>query len=320
MTESPSSSAPLVIRASGVRKSYAAVEAVAGVDLSVSRGEVFAMLGPNGAGKTTTVEILEGYRLRDGGDVEVLGEDPARAGAEWRARIGIVPQGTGAFEMLTVAELVHHFSHFYVDALDPDETIELVGLEEKRDSRCSTLSGGQQRRVDLALGIVGNPELVFLDEPTTGLDPQARRQVWALVRRMTGLGKTVLLTTHYLDEAEALADRVAVIAAGRIVAEGSPRDIGGRSDATAVITFERRDGLSGRALPELPVDVVEIDDENGLVRIETEEPTMIIERLATWARTAGVSELPGLAVARPTLEDTYLQLVAAQRREDSVAE
>jgi ABC-2 type transport system ATP-binding protein len=296
------------------------VEAVAGVDVSVSRGEVFAMLGPNGAGKTTTVEILEGYRTRDGGDVEVLGEDPARAGAEWRARIGIVPQGTGAFEVLTVAELVHHFSHFYENALDPDETIELVGLEDKRDSRCSTLSGGQQRRVDLALGIVGNPELVFLDEPTTGLDPQARRQVWALVKGMTGLGKTVLLTTHYLDEAEALADRVAVIAAGRIVAEGSPRDIGGRSDAIAVITFERRDGLSGLALPELPVDAVEIDDETELVRIETEEPTVIIERLATWARAAGVHELPGLAVARPTLEDTYLQLIAAQRRQDTVTE
>jgi ABC-2 type transport system ATP-binding protein len=192
-----------------VRKSYGELEAVAGIDLEVSRGEVFAMLGPNGAGKTTTVEILEGYRLRNGGEVEVLGEDPARAGAAWRAQIGIVPQGTGAFEVLTVAELVHHFSHFYEHALDPDETIELVGLTEKRDSRLSTLSGGQQRRVDLALGIVGDPELVFLDEPTTGLDPQARRQVWALVERMTGFGKTVLLTTHYLDEAEALADRVA---------------------------------------------------------------------------------------------------------------
>jgi ABC-2 type transport system ATP-binding protein len=277
------------------------------------------MLGPNGAGKTTTVEILEGYRFRDGGEVEVLGEDPARARAAWRSRIGIVPQGTGAFEQLTVAELVHHFSHFYEDALDPDETIELVGLQDKRDSRCSKLSGGQQRRVDLALGIVGNPELVFLDEPTTGLDPQARRQVWALVQRMTGLGTTVLLTSHYLDEAEALADRVAVIVAGRIVAEGTPRDIGGRSDAIAVVTFERRDGLSGLALPQLTSASIDLDDA-GLVRIETEEPTMVIEELAAWARTAGVTELPGLAVARPTLEDTYLQLIATQRGEEHVSE
>jgi len=320
MIESAPSGAPFVIKATGVRKLYGDIEAVAGVDVIVRRGETFAMLGPNGAGKTTTVEILEGYRTRDGGDVEVLGEDPADAGAGWRGRIGIVPQGTGAFELLTVAELVHHFSHFYENPLDPDETIELVGLADKRDSRCTTLSGGQQRRVDLALGIVGNPELVFLDEPTTGLDPQARRQVWVLVKQMTDQGKTILLTTHYLDEAEALADRVAVIAAGSIVAEGSPRDIGGRSDAIAVITFERRDGLSRVALPELAVAGVEVEDGTGLVRIETEEPTLVIERLAAWARAAGVQELPGLAVTRPTLEDTYLRLIAAQREPDSVTE
>jgi ABC-2 type transport system ATP-binding protein len=320
MSEAAPSSAPAVIRAVDVRKSYGDLEAVAGVDLVVHRGEVFAMLGPNGAGKTTTVEILEGYRLRNRGEVEVLGQDPAKAGASWRARMGIVPQGTGAFELLTVAELVHHFAHFYEHPLDADETIDLVGLTEKRDSRLRTLSGGQQRRVDLALGIVGDPELVFLDEPTTGLDPQARRQVWALVERMTRLGKTVLLTTHYLDEAEALADRVAVIVSGRIVAEGTPRDIGGRSDAVAVITFERRDGLSDVPLPDLPVDRVDFDQDRGLVRIETEEPTKIIERLAGWARSAGSAELPGLTIARPTLEDTYLRLIAAERRERSVTE
>ena len=231
-----------------------------------------------------------------------------------------MPQGTGAFEVLTVAELVHHFSHFYEDALDPDETIELVGLTEKRDSRCSTLSGGQQRRVDLALGIVGNPELMFLDEPTTGLDPQARRQVWALVRQMTGLGKTVLLTTHYLDEAEALADRVAVIAAGRIVAEGSPRDIGGRSDAIAVITFEKRDGLSRLALPELPAACG-----RGRGRITTgadRDRGADDDHRAT--RSVGANGgRRGAAGARggaPTLEDTYLRLIAAQREQETVAE
>ncbi len=308
-----STDSPAVIEAFALHKRYGDLEAVAGLDLRVQRGEVFALLGPNGAGKTTTVEILEGYRYRDGGDAVVLGEDPAVGRAEWRARIGIVPQSTGAFELLTVAELVHHFAHFYEQPLDPDDTIELVGLTEKRDSLCSKLSGGQKRRVDLALGIVGDPELVFLDEPTTGLDPQARRSVWALVRQMTDLGKTVLLTTHYLDEAEALADRAAVIVAGRIVAQGTPRDIGGRSEAIALVTFERRGALADRPLPALADAVVHIDDEGALVRIETEQPTGVIEQLAAWASAAGTPELPGLSVTRPTLEDTYLRLIDAQR-------
>jgi ABC-2 type transport system ATP-binding protein len=308
-----STHAPAVIDVSGLRKRYGDLEAVAGVDLRVQRGEVFALLGPNGAGKTTTVEILEGYRDRDGGEAMVLGADPAAGRVEWRGRIGIVPQSTGAFEVLTVAELVHHFAHFYEKPLDPDDTIELVGLTSKRDSLCSKLSGGQKRRVDLALGIVGDPELVFLDEPTTGLDPQARRSVWALVRQMTDLGKTVLLTTHYLDEAEALADRVAVIVAGRIVAEGTPRDIGGRSEAVAKITFELRGSLADNPLPALSDVAVHVDGDSPLVQIETEQPTAVIEQLAAWAAAAGTRELPGLSVTRPTLEDTYLRLISAEQ-------
>jgi ABC-2 type transport system ATP-binding protein len=311
-SEERTSTTPIRVR--GLRKTYRDVEAVRDIDLDVHRGEVVALLGPNGAGKTTTVEILEGYRSRDDGEVLVLGRDPAHANAEWRATIGIVPQGTGRFELLTVAELVHHFSHFYERPLDPDHVIELVGLVDKRDARCGTLSGGLQRRVDLALGIVGDPELVFLDEPTTGLDPQARRQVWELVKQMTDLDKTVLLTTHYLDEAEVLADRVAVIVNGGIVAEGTPRDIGGRSDAVALVTFVAHTPLASADIPTLTADSIDVDDETGLVRVETGHPTRVIEQLVAWASSLGVNELPGLTVSRPTLEDTYLRLIAAQER------
>src|SRR5690349_4795638 len=218
----------LAISVVGLRKTYDDKAAVDGVDLSINRGECFALLGPNGAGKTTTVEILEGYRKRDAGQVSVLGVDPSKAGTEWRQRVGIVLQSTGEFDDLTVGEVVTHFSTFYPRGADPGEVIERVGLTEKTNWRTHKLSGGQKRRLDVALGIVGNPELLFLDEPTTGFDPQARREFWTLVRDLAGNGTTIVLTSHYLDEVEALAGRLAVLAGGRIVAEGTPRTIGGR--------------------------------------------------------------------------------------------
>src|SRR5215470_3245925 len=221
-----------------LRKSYADVAAVRGIDLEINRGEVFALLGPNGAGKTTTVEILEGFRRRDQGAVEVLGEDPARAGRAWRARIGIVLQLSSAGPELTVLEIVRHFAAFYPRSRTAEEAIDLVGLTAKAHSRIGKLSGGQTRRLDVALGIVGRPELLFLDEPTTGFDPEARRQFWELIEALRGDGTTILLTTHYLDEAEALADRIAVIATGRIVAEGDPETLGGRAAAAARVSWD----------------------------------------------------------------------------------
>jgi ABC-2 type transport system ATP-binding protein len=275
------------IEVSGLRKTYRAHEAVRGIDLSVARGEVFALLGPNGAGKTTTVEILEGHRRRSGGTVRVLGADPGTAGRAWRARIGIVLQDADDAADLTVAEMVRHVAGFYPDPRPADEVIELVGLTGKRTSKIRALSGGQRRRVDVALGIVGRPELLFLDEPTTGFDPQARRQFWELVRDLAGDGTTILLTTHYLDEAEALADRLAVIVDGRIVAEGTPATLGGRAAAGAKVTWR----------------------ENGAVRTEQPaDPTGLLRRLV-----AADADLSTLTVTRPTLEDTYLTLIGANR-------
>src|SRR3954454_9046199 len=226
-----------VIEVKGLRKTYRGHEAVRGIDLSVPGGEVFALLGPNGAGKTTTVEILEGHRRRDGGEVRVLGADPGTAGRDWRARIGIVLQDADDAADLTVAEMVRHVAGFYPAPRPADDVMDLVGLTEKRGSRIRTLSGGQRRRVDVALGIVGRPELLFLDEPTTGFDPEARRRFWQLIRTLAGEGTTILLTTHYLDEAEALAVRLAVIVDGRIVAEGTPATLGCRSSAAAKVSL-----------------------------------------------------------------------------------
>ncbi len=270
--------------ARGLSKSYSGVAAVAGIDLEIAPGEVFALLGPNGAGKTTTVEILEGYRDRDKGDVSVLGTDPQRAGRSWRARIGIVLQLAADAPELTVAEMVAHFAGFYPRPRRPAEVIDLVGLTDKAHSRIHSLSGGQQRRLDVALGLIGSPELLFLDEPTTGFDPQARRSFWEVIRALSGGGVTVLLTTHYLDEAAALADRVAVIRAGVIVAEGSPAELGGR--ATALATVRWHDGDDRRCEP-------------------TGEPTRLVAELS--ARYGG--EVPGLTVTRPSLEDVYLELI-----------
>jgi ABC-2 type transport system ATP-binding protein len=275
----------LAISVRGLRKTYRSVPAVAGIDLDVQRGEVFALLGPNGAGKTTTVEILEGYRQRDAGEVTVLGTDPARADAGWRSRVGIVLQGTGEFEELTVAELVHHFAAFYPDPDDPDKVIERVGLAPKARARTHTLSGGQKRRLDVALGIVGRPELLFLDEPTTGFDPEARRGFWDLVRDLAAAGTTIVLTTHYLQEAEALADRVGVIAGGRLIEVASPARLGGRDAALATITWRTAEGSVERA--------------------QSATPTAFVTELA--ARFGG--EVPGLTVTRPTLEDVYLRMI-----------
>ncbi len=272
----------------GLRKTYGGTTAVDGLDLEVHAGEIFALLGPNGAGKTTTVEILEGFRKRDAGEVTVLGEDPAAPSAAWRGRVGLVLQGTGEFDNLTVREIVHHFAGFYPDADDPDAVIARVGLAEKARARTHALSGGQKRRLDVALGIVGRPELLFLDEPTTGFDPEARREFWELVRDLNAGGTTILLTTHYLDEAEALAARVGVIAAGRLVEVSTPADLGGRQDALPTVTWRNPAG--------------------GLVHERTATPTALVSRLA--GEFGG--EVPGLAINRPTLEDIYLRMIETE--------
>jgi ABC-2 type transport system ATP-binding protein len=269
----------------GLRKSYGALEAVRGIDFEVARGEVFGLLGPNGAGKTTTVEILEGYRKRDAGEVEVFETDPATAGGEWRERIGVVLQSSAMYETLTVAESLRLFAGYYERPRPVDEVVELVGLEEKRDDRVRRLSGGQRRRLDLGLALVGDPELIFLDEPTTGFDPRARRQAWDTIRGLRGLGKTILLTTHYLDEAEQLADRVAVLAQGRIVASGTPAELTGSVPATEIRYRE-----NGRE-----------------VVLETDEPTRVLHDLTAKA-LAQQRELEGLQVRRPSLEEVYLSL------------
>jgi ABC-2 type transport system ATP-binding protein len=284
-----------VIEVRGLRKAYQDVTAVDGIDLTVHRGEVFALLGPNGAGKTTTVEILEGYRKRDEGHVQVLGQDPASTSASWRARTGVVLQEAADADELTVQEMVEHFALYYPRPRDPASVAELVGLTEKWRTRIRKLSGGQRRRLDVALGILGHPELVFLDEPTTGFDPKARRQFWDLVRMLAKEGTTILLTTHYLDEAEALADRAAVIAKGRIVAEGKPSELGGRQQGLANVHW--------------------VEDGNERA-VQTAEPTHIVVELAS--RFGG--EIPGLKVRRPTLEDIYLELVTdnAQQEKEKV--
>jgi ABC-2 type transport system ATP-binding protein len=303
------------IRVAGLRKRYGDLEAVAGVSFEVAAGECFALLGPNGAGKTTTVEILEGYRERSGGEVEVLGFDPQHGERDFRERIGIVLQSAGVDRELTVEEIVALFGGYYPHPRDAGEVIELVGLGEKRAARVKTLSGGQLRRLDLALGIVGDPDLLFLDEPTTGFDPSARRHAWELVDSLRDLGKTILLTTHYMDEAQNLADRVAIIAAGRIVAQGSPESLGGRDVAAAVISFRLPDGATLADLPgDLPAGI-ELDEDRVLLRTST--PTSAVHTLTGWALARG-GELEALAVTRPSLEDVYLQLTGSAERPSEV--
>jgi ABC-2 type transport system ATP-binding protein len=276
---------------------------VAGIDLEVSRGEIFAFLGPNGAGKTTTVEILEGFRTRSAGEVSVLGADPAHAGGAWRDRVGVVLQESQPETGLTVRECLQLYAGYYSAPRDIAETIALVGLEGKADDLAEHLSGGQRRRLDVALALIGDPELIFLDEPTTGFDPSARRTAWGVIAGLRDLGKTVFLTTHYMDEAENLADRIAVIAKGRIVAEGTPGTLGGRERMAALIRFTLPGGL---ALPEaLRRNARSATD--GRVVLESREPLADVKALAEWALGRGL-DLPDLDVRRPSLEDVYLEL------------
>ena len=296
----------IVISAQGLAKRYGDVEAVRGVDLEVRRGEIFAFLGPNGAGKTTTVEILEGFRSASAGEVSVLGVDPAHAGPEWRNRVGAVLQESQAESGLTVRECLELYAGYYAAPRDIRETIALVGLEEKADTLAEHLSGGQQRRLDVALALIGDPELVFLDEPTTGFDPSARRTAWSVIGGLRDLGKTVFLTTHYMDEAENLADRIAIIADGEIVAEGTPQTLGGRDRLDATIRFTPPQGIGAGDLPATLRLLVE-PGSNGAVSIRTESPLRHMRDLADWASARGL-DLPDLEVRRPTLEDVYLAL------------
>jgi ABC-2 type transport system ATP-binding protein len=289
-----------------LRKSYGDFEAVKGISFDVAEGEVFALLGPNGAGKTTTTEILEGYRPRTGGSAEVLGFDPGAADRRMRQRIGIVLEECGIQLELTVEETIEMYRSYYPKPRSVDELIELVQLDAKRDARIKTLSGGQRRRVDLALALAGDPDLIFLDEPTTGFDPSARRHSWDAIRNLCSLGKTVFLTTHFMDEAQALADRVAVVAGGLVVAEGTPSNLGGRDSAAAQISF----GLpAGVAVSELPA-LGELRVDGDVVTVATTSATVTMHQLTSWA-VARSLDLPGLTLSQPTLEDVYLQLTAA---------
>jgi ABC-2 type transport system ATP-binding protein len=293
----------------GLRKRYGELEAVRGIDFEVAEGECFALLGPNGAGKTTTVEILEGYRERDAGEVEVLGLDPQGGDRDLHERVGIVLQSSGNFRELTVREVLDLFGGYYPRPRATGEVIDLLGLSEKAGARIKTLSGGQQRRLDLALGLVGDPNLLFLDEPTTGFDPSARRRSWELIESLRDLGKTILLTTHYMDEAQNLADRVAILSAGRIVAAGTPDSLGGRDEGEAVIAFRPAAGTSVTDLPaDLPGQPV---PREGRVELRTTEPTRALHVLTAWALARG-EELDALTVTRPSLEDVYLRLTSEE--------
>jgi len=302
--------AEAVISVSGLRKSYGDLEAVRGIDLEVSKGEIFAFLGPNGAGKTTTISVLEGYLDRDAGAVEVLGIDPAEAGRDWRGRIGLVLQECQMERLLTVRETLEMYAGYYRHPRSVVETIELVGLTDKADDRAGRLSGGQQRRLDVAVALIGDAELLFLDEPTTGFDPSARRAAWQVIEGLRDLGKTVMLTTHYMDEAQALADRVAVIAAGKIIAAGSPDDLGGRRDADALISFRLPESADAGAIEAAVAG--EWTRSNGRLSLRTADPTRSLHDLTGWALASGV-DLDGLEVARPSLEDVYLELTRQER-------
>ncbi len=297
-----------VISVRGLRKAYGANEAVRGVDLEVRRGEVFAFLGPNGAGKTTTVEVLEGYREPSAGHVRVLGADPSQAPRGWRERLGIVLQSSTPESLLTVRECLELYAGYYRVPRPVDEVLALVGLEDRAGERGGRLSGGQRRRLDVGLALVGDPELVFLDEPTTGFDPSARRAAWATIDALQRLGKTIFLTTHYMEEAERLADRVAVIARGRIVAEGPPGTLAGRDRSVSTIEFSLP---SGETLPARLRERAERS--NGRVTIEAPRPLADLGLLSGWAQGRGL-ELADLEVRRPTLEDVYLQLTADEER------
>jgi ABC-2 type transport system ATP-binding protein len=298
----------LVIDVVGLRMSYDGFDAVRGIDLQVRRGEVFAFLGPNGAGKTTTVEIMEGYRRRTGGSVLVLGEDPGQAGWSWRARIGVVLQESEPERNLTVSECLRLFAGYFPSPRDAEETLGLVGLSGRSTATATRLSGGQRRRLDVAMALIGNPELVFLDEPTTGFDPSARRAAWEMISGLRSTGVTVFLTTHYMDEAEHLADRVAVIASGRIVAEGTPETLGGRENAEAEIRFTLPADATFEDLP-APVQGALADRDGSEVLLRARSLLTVLGPLVGWAEARG-ADLADLEVRRPSLEDMYLALTA----------
>jgi ABC-2 type transport system ATP-binding protein len=314
-TETPEQGLAIEVR--DLRKSYGEVEAVRGVSFEVARGEVFCLLGPNGAGKTTTVEILEGYRRRTGGEARVFGMDPERGERELRERVGIVLQECGVQRDLTVAELLEMYGRYYARRRPVDELVELVELTEKRDTRAKNLSGGQRRRLDLALGLVGDPDLVFLDEPTTGFDPGARRQAWTTIRSLCELGKTVFLTTHYMDEAQHLANRVAVMRDGQIVATGRPDELGGRDVRPAEIRFTLPTGWSPEDVPDVSPEGRTLDGDRVVVL--TREPVIAANRITSWAIERRV-ELVGFSVTQPTLEDIYLELTGAGTPNHAVAQ
>src|SRR5438445_742638 len=294
--------AATAVEVEDLRKSYGAVQALRGVSFTVAEGEVFALLGPNGAGKTSTVESLEGFRRRDGGRASVLGFDPASGSLRLKERMGIVLQTSGVDPYLTVAETVDMFRGYYPKPRPRDEVIRLVGLQDKRDSRVTKLSGGQRRRLDVAIALAGYPRLWFLDEPTTGFDPGARRNAWEVIKGLAGLGKTIFLTSHSMDEVQYLADRVVIIAAGKIVAEGTPDTLAGREKAAAIVRFQMP---ANAALPAALRQAVRMD--NGIVELETNDPTRTMYELTSWAVQAGIS-LDGLELTRPSLEDAYLEI------------
>src|SRR5665213_4034210 len=293
--------AGLAVEVRGLTKSYGEFQAVGGVDFSIGVGEIFALLGPNGAGKTTIIEILEGYRSRDGGDVRVLGRDPGRDRKELSAKIGIVLQSRGIERYLSVAEAIEMYGSYYPKPRPVEELIELVGLEEKRDARVISLSGGQQRRLDVAIGLVGDPDLIFLDEPTTGFDPSARREAWEMVKNLAALGKTVLLTTHYMDEAQYLADRVAIIAGGRLVAEGTPSTLAGRESARATVSYRLPAGTTA------PPGLGDHSPGDDRFAFTPDDLTRAMYELTQWAIDNEII-LEALQIQRPSLEDIYLQL------------
>jgi len=305
----PASPTP-AIEVAGLHKRYGDQTVLDGLDLTVPAGTVTALLGPNGAGKTTTVEVLEGYRARSAGEVNVLGADPAAAGRRWRQRIGIVLQESRMHPELTVRESLELFAGYYERPRGVKETISLVGLTEKAEARVGRLSGGQQRRLDVALALVGDPELLFLDEPTTGFDPSARRRAWEVIARLRELGKTIFLTTHYMEEAQALADRVAIIAGGEIVAEGTPAELSGRGGAVARISFRLPGGVPRAELPALVVAALDGGDgAPDQVRLRADDPVPVLNELTAWALERGIA-LPSLEVRQPNLEDVYLELTA----------
>ena len=303
-----------VISVRGLVKRYESHQAVAGIDLQVRRGEIFAFLGPNGAGKTTTVEILEGFRQRTAGEVAVLGHDPAMADGAWRDRVGVVLQESEPEPGLSVRECLAMYAGYYHTPRDIEETIALVGLTAKADALGTRLSGGQRRRLDFALALIGDPELIFLDEPTTGFDPSARRAAWEVVAGLRQLGKTIFLTTHYMDEAEYLADRITVLSAGRIVAEGTPQTLGGRDHMASAISFTLPDGLAARDLPAGLSPLAEPGRE-GLTVLHSESPLVHLQMLGNWALGRGF-DLPDLDVHRPTLEEVYLSLTGSTSPKD----